>query len=123
MRDNILLTYLVADVLFVVSGGLLIVFALTTESEEHATPKKNDIARNLLLNMCPLSGQLQPQLKLCGNANRNSCDRECRSCFRYFLGVDTCYHTTYDTRMVEAPRIHGRRLWLVHHDSWSYCLV
>ena len=43
--------------------------------------------------------------------------------FRYVLDVDTCYHTTYDTRMVEAPRIHGRRLWLIHHDSWSYCLV
>ena len=56
-RDNIFLTYVAADILFVVSGGLLIIFALTTEAEMAKTPTVNTIARNLLFQQCPLSGQ------------------------------------------------------------------
>ena len=57
MRDNILLTYVVMDILFVVCGGLLIVFALTTQAEIGETPTLSNVARDLLLNTCPLQGQ------------------------------------------------------------------
>lgn len=66
MRDNILITYIVADILFVVSGGLLIIFALTTEAETSQTPTIKTVARNLLLNMCPLSGQYRGAFGMCG---------------------------------------------------------
>lgn len=58
MKDSILLTYVVMDILFVVSGGLLIIFALTTESETSQTATVKTVARNLLLNMCPLSAAI-----------------------------------------------------------------
>lgn len=58
MRDNVLITYIVADVLFVVTGGLLIIFALTTEAETSQTATVKTVARNLLLNMCPLSAAI-----------------------------------------------------------------
>ncbi|KAF4635792.1 hypothetical protein G7Y89_g2310 [Cudoniella acicularis] len=57
-RDNILLTYVLVDLLFVVTGGLLLIFALTTQSEVTQTPTANNVARNLLLNMCPLSAAI-----------------------------------------------------------------
>jgi hypothetical protein len=56
MRDNILLTYVIVDLLFVVSGGLLLIFALETESMTTDAPTVTTVARNLLLMQCPLSG-------------------------------------------------------------------
>lgn len=58
MRDNILLTYIVMDILYVVSGGLLLIFALTTQAEIKGTPELATIARNLLLDECPLTGSI-----------------------------------------------------------------
>jgi hypothetical protein len=57
MRDNILLTYVFVDILFVITGGLLIIFALTTESEISQTPTVATVARDLLLAQCPLTGR------------------------------------------------------------------
>jgi len=57
-RDNILLTYIVVDLLFVVSGGLLIIFALMTESEAKTVPTVNTVARDLLLFRCPLNAAI-----------------------------------------------------------------
>ncbi|TVY57059.1 hypothetical protein LCER1_G003114 [Lachnellula cervina] len=54
-RDNILLSYIVVDILFVLSGGLLIGFALITESEAESVPTVNTVARDLLLLRCPLN--------------------------------------------------------------------
>jgi len=56
MRDNILLSYVLSDMLFVASGGLLIIFALTMENETNQTPTVTTVARNLLLLQCPLRG-------------------------------------------------------------------
>lgn len=39
------------------SGGLLIIFALTTEAQVGQDFTVKNVARNLLLNMCPLKGQ------------------------------------------------------------------
>ncbi|KAL3422311.1 tetraspanin [Phlyctema vagabunda] len=58
MRDNILLTYIAMDILFVVCGGLLLIFSLTTQAQITATPRLDNIARNLLLDVCPLKGAI-----------------------------------------------------------------
>jgi hypothetical protein len=60
MRNNILISYVIVDILFVASGGLLIVFALMTEAETSQAPTVETVARNLLLMQCPLSGKLPP---------------------------------------------------------------
>jgi len=58
MRDNILLTYILMDLLFVLSGGLLLIFGLTTQSMIQAAPQVDTIVRNLLLDQCPLTGAI-----------------------------------------------------------------
>jgi len=58
MRDNILIAYVLVDVLFLVSGGLLIIFALMTEAETSHTPTAQTVARNLLLLKCPLEAAI-----------------------------------------------------------------
>jgi hypothetical protein len=58
MRDNILLTYALVDILFLVSGVLLLAFALTTESMGHQTPTVTTAARDIILKQAaPVSGQ------------------------------------------------------------------
>jgi hypothetical protein len=54
--DKILLTYILMDLLFVIAGGLLIIFALITENEITVAPTISTVARNLLLMRCPLTG-------------------------------------------------------------------
>ncbi|RDW92444.1 hypothetical protein BP5796_01838 [Coleophoma crateriformis] len=54
MRNNILLTYVVMDLLFVATGALLLVFSLSMESRVRATPTLANITTNLLLDVCPL---------------------------------------------------------------------
>lgn len=56
-RDNIFLTYVIVDLLFVATGGLLMGFAFVTLNEEKQTPTLNTVTRNLLLARCPLNGQ------------------------------------------------------------------
>lgn len=57
-RDNIFLTYVLSDILFVASGGLLIIFALTTENEMNQTPTVQTVAQNLLFQQCPLQAAI-----------------------------------------------------------------
>lgn len=52
-RDNILLAYVAADILFVTAGGLLIIFALMIESQASNEPTIKNVSRNLLLLVCP----------------------------------------------------------------------
>ncbi|TVY49689.1 hypothetical protein LOCC1_G000241 [Lachnellula occidentalis] len=54
-RDNILLSYILVDILFVLSGGLLIGFALITETEAKSVPTISTVARDLLFVRCPLN--------------------------------------------------------------------
>ena len=56
MKDRIFLTYVLVDLLFVACGGVLLVFALVTKAEITQTPTLDNIAHDLLLNMCPLNG-------------------------------------------------------------------
>jgi hypothetical protein len=55
-RDNILLTYVVVDVIFVVTGALLIIFAINTQIEIAKPFTKDNVVKDLLLGMCPLRG-------------------------------------------------------------------
>jgi hypothetical protein len=68
-RDNILLTYITVDLLFVISGGLLIIFALMTEGEAKSVPTLDTVARDLLLFRCPLNGQSPPKVQLSDRMN------------------------------------------------------
>jgi hypothetical protein len=70
MRDNILLTYVLTDILFVVCGGLLIIFALTTQAEIGEMPTLSNVARDLLLNTCPLKGRYPHLLTVKTTADR-----------------------------------------------------
>ncbi|KUJ23540.1 uncharacterized protein LY89DRAFT_728275 [Mollisia scopiformis] len=58
MRDNILMTYVLVDLLFVAAGGLLIIFALVTKSEINGTPNIDDVAHNIFFSMCPLNAAI-----------------------------------------------------------------
>ncbi|KAH6724746.1 hypothetical protein DL95DRAFT_285055 [Leptodontidium sp. 2 PMI_412] len=55
-RDSILLTYMAMDAAFVISGGLLLIFALVTKAEIASGPTADKVARDLLFDMCPLNG-------------------------------------------------------------------
>jgi hypothetical protein len=55
MSDRILLCYIGLDLLFLLSGVLLLVFSLTTQSQMTKTPTVQDVAHNLLLMETPLS--------------------------------------------------------------------
>lgn len=50
-------TYIIVDLLFAVCGGILLIFALVTQSEITQTPTIDNVATDLLLNMCPLTGR------------------------------------------------------------------
>ncbi|KAG9248065.1 tetraspanin [Calycina marina] len=52
-RDNVLLAYIASDLLFVAAGGLLIIFALIIESYDSQTMTVSNVARNLILGLCP----------------------------------------------------------------------
>jgi hypothetical protein len=56
MTDKILWTFIISDFLFLVTGGLLIGFALVTQSQISLTPNVTNVATNLLLAQCPLTG-------------------------------------------------------------------
>jgi hypothetical protein len=56
MKISTFSTYVLVDLLFAACGGLLLVFALVTKSEITQTPTLKNVATNLLLNMCPLTG-------------------------------------------------------------------
>jgi len=58
MRDNVFLIYILADILFVVCGGLLLIFALVTESIVSQVPTVGTVARNLLFQQCPLNAAI-----------------------------------------------------------------
>lgn len=45
------------DAAFVISGGLLLIFALVTKAEIASGPTADKVARDLLFDMCPLNGE------------------------------------------------------------------
>ncbi|KAI1000142.1 hypothetical protein K3495_g8055 [Podosphaera aphanis] len=55
MKNGVLISYVALDVLFVTSGIVMLVFALSTKSELSRQPDLETVARQLILNTCPLN--------------------------------------------------------------------
>jgi hypothetical protein len=60
MQDNILVSYAVVNLLFLISGVLLLVFALTSHSNINSTPTLSSAARDVVLKEGPGTGQSTP---------------------------------------------------------------
>ena len=60
MKDKILLTFAMVDLMFLVSGVLLMVFAFTTHGNIGASPKLSTVARDVVLREIPGTRQLLP---------------------------------------------------------------
>jgi hypothetical protein len=56
--DKILLSYIVVDLVFLITGGLLIIFALTVEAQNKNAPTAANVANDLLLQTCPLRASI-----------------------------------------------------------------
>ena len=127
-RDNILLAYVAADILFVAAGGLLIIFALMIESETGNAPTVKTVSRKLLLLVCPAKCMFPywfSSMVNCGFITDMKYSRycECRSHLPRLLGFRPCNGNPIYTRLVEATWIHGDNLCVVHHGSWFNYLV
>jgi hypothetical protein len=58
MRDKVLLSLVIFDVLFLVAGGLMIAGALKAKNDYQQPSTLSTVASNLLLMRCPLTGEL-----------------------------------------------------------------
>lgn len=61
MPDMLVMVYIGFDVVFAACGGLLMGFSLVSEQTLRASPTLDNVARNLLLDQCPLTGTMIPQ--------------------------------------------------------------
>ncbi len=124
MQDKILLTYILADLLFLVSGALLIIFALTTKASNTSTPTVNSVANELLLDTCPLNGQSRFLTLINASTNgKSSGYRQCSLDLRDFLTLGPSYGFTNNERMAQTQRILDCRLRALHLDHRSDDLV
>jgi hypothetical protein len=55
-ENRILTVFVVTEFLFLLTGGLLVAFALISEGEMTATPTLENVAKELFLLECPLKG-------------------------------------------------------------------
>jgi hypothetical protein len=56
MMNKLMLTYLGVEFLFLISGGLLLGFSLVSEQQERGTKTVSNVAYDILLGQCPLTG-------------------------------------------------------------------
>jgi hypothetical protein len=56
--NKLMLTFLAVDFLFLTCGGLLLGFSLISEQQERSIPTVANVAYNILLTECPLTGKL-----------------------------------------------------------------
>jgi hypothetical protein len=63
MPNVLMMVFIGFDVLFAACGGLLMGFSLVSEQTMRATPTLDNVARNLLLDQCPLTGTVMPYLE------------------------------------------------------------
>jgi hypothetical protein len=56
--NKLMLIYLLADFVFLACGGLILAFALLGGQQSRTTPTVGNVATNLLLTTCPLTGKL-----------------------------------------------------------------
>lgn len=56
LLDRIFITFLGTEAVFLASGALLLIFALTTQAQEARPFTVENVARDLLLGECPIKG-------------------------------------------------------------------
>lgn len=56
MANKILIVYLISVLLFTLTGGLLIAFPLVMQAALDAPATVDTVARNLILDRCPMMG-------------------------------------------------------------------
>jgi hypothetical protein len=119
MKDKVLLTYAATNLLFLASGVLLLVFALTSQSNMNSTPKLGSVVRNLVLSETPSIRQsLQSPLYLSvGMSIANtilSHHRKCRCRLFHLPDLHSRDGHAHDKRLVEDTRVHDCDLCGVH---------
>lgn len=55
--NKLMITFLAADFFFLICGGLLLGFSLISEQQERGTKTIANVAYDILLNECPLTGK------------------------------------------------------------------
>ncbi|KAF2005354.1 hypothetical protein P154DRAFT_424753 [Amniculicola lignicola CBS 123094] len=55
MVSKLMMVFVATDIVFALCGGLIMGFALMSEQNMRATPTKENVAQNLLLDQCPLT--------------------------------------------------------------------
>jgi hypothetical protein len=60
MPSKLMMVFVSMDVLFALCGGLLMGFSLISEQGLRANPTIANVAQNLLLDQCPLTGTAPP---------------------------------------------------------------
>lgn len=58
LGNKLLIVYGVADMAFLLSGGLILGFALMSKHLMSSTPTIGNVAQDLLLGECPLNGRV-----------------------------------------------------------------
>ncbi|KAI6249475.1 hypothetical protein HI914_02762 [Erysiphe necator] len=58
MKDSVLLAYVVFDLLFAITGIILLITALSMQSQLSQTPNLENVAKNLILDSCPLKAAI-----------------------------------------------------------------
>jgi hypothetical protein len=60
--QKLMLTFLGANFLFLVSAGLLLGFCVVSEQQERDSKTISNVAFDVLLTECPLTGKFTPQI-------------------------------------------------------------
>ena len=60
MPSKLMLVFVAMDIVFAMCGGLLMGFSLMSEQNLRANPTIANVAQNLLLDQCPLTGTTPP---------------------------------------------------------------
>jgi hypothetical protein len=55
--NKLMLSFIAVDFLFLACGALILGFSLIAEQQERATPTVKNVAYNIILTECPLTGK------------------------------------------------------------------
>jgi hypothetical protein len=56
MTNKLMISYFGIDFIFALTGALLLGFSLTSEQGMRSSPTTDNVAKDLLLDQCPLTG-------------------------------------------------------------------
>lgn len=59
--NKLMIIFLVVNIIYLLSGGLILAFALLSKRQLHSSPTKSNVAQTLLLGQCPLTGMPSQQ--------------------------------------------------------------